>query len=102
MNSADQLLYNASLLLEEEGDSDGAIETLREAIALAEIAPYPLQLLRARLFLGELLLELDREEEASLELREVLALAPQFADDPTAVDLEVAAATEHLARLDRS
>jgi tetratricopeptide (TPR) repeat protein len=100
MNSADQLLYNASLLLEDEGDIEGAMDAIHEAIALAEVAKYPLQLLRARMFLGELLLELGRDDEARAEFEEVLRLAPQFADDPDAVDQEVAVAGEHLARLE--
>lgn len=99
MNSADQLLYSASLLLEEEGDTEGAMDALHEAITLAEVAKYPLQLLRARMFLGELLLELGRDDEACAEFDAVLRLAPAFADDPGAVDQEIAAAKEHLAQL---
>ncbi|MEO8380163.1 MAG: hypothetical protein ABI779_10910, partial [Acidobacteriota bacterium] len=100
MNSADQLLYNAALLLEEHRDMEGAMSALHEAIALAEVARYPLQLLRARMFLGELLLELDRHDDAAEEFREVVALEPQFAEDPGAVDEEVAAARAHLTRLE--
>lgn len=99
MNSADQLIYQASLMLDETGDAEAAMSALREAIALSELAQHHLSLLRARTLLGELFLELGRDEEAGSEFARVLAIASNFPDDPTLIDQEVATATGHLSRL---
>lgn len=98
MNSADQLIYSASLLAD-AGDGEGALSALEDAISLSEAAGYPLQLLRARLLLGELLLRAGLREDAAAEFRGVLQVAEDFAGDLDVVDQEVAAATEYLAVL---
>lgn len=95
MNSADQLIFNASVLAD-AGDADGAMAALEDAIALSEVAHFPLQLLRARLLLGELLLDAGHEEDAMAQFRDVLLVAPEV--DASLVDEEVAAATAHLSR----
>lgn len=99
MNSADQLIYSASLLAE-AGDGEGAMTALEDAIALSESAGFRLQLLRARLLLGELLLHAELRKEAAAEFRGVLTVATELTGEPGLVDEEVAAATEYLAMLD--
>ena len=98
MNSADQLIYNASLLADVD-DVEGAMAALEDAISLSEVAGFHLQLLRARLFYGELLLALDRNDDAAAQFLGVLVVSAHFRDEPELVSDEVAAATEHLERL---
>jgi tetratricopeptide (TPR) repeat protein len=99
-NSADQLIYKAAQLLDENGNAEEAIVVLREAIALSEVAQHQLQLLRARVFLGELLFEMERHEEARPELEQVLRIAANFGEDPDLIDEEVATARSLLSQLD--
>lgn len=98
-NSADQLIYRAAQLLDENGNAEEAMVVLREAIALAEVAQHHLELLRGHMFLGELLFDLERLDEAKSELQKVLTVSAQFADQPELVDEEVATAKDLLAQL---
>lgn len=97
INSADQLIYRAAMLLEEEGDVDGAIGVLNEAIALSETARYDLQLLRARTVLGELFVALGRTDEARRECEQVIAIGARYTGARELIDEEVARAEELLA-----
>lgn len=99
-NSADQLIYKAAQLLDENGNADEAIVVLREAIALAEVAQHHLELLRAHVFLGELLYEMERYEEAKSELQKVLTVAERFEGRAELVDEEVATAKDLLSSIE--
>ena len=98
-NSADQLIYKAALQLDEEQDPVAAEATLRDAIELCEVAGHPLQLIRARTFLAELLIQLQRPDEAIPQLQNVLILGAGFQDDPDLIDQEVASAKRWLDEL---
>ena len=63
-NSAEQLIYQAAVLLEEHRDSEGALSALAEAINVAGLSHRTLELIRAKTFRGELLMQLDRNAEA--------------------------------------
>jgi len=91
-NSAEQLIYQASVLLEEGEDVDGAIEALREAVELSEVTGRKLELIRARTFLGELFFLTEAFEDSHVELSQVLELAEVFDGDPALVDEERATA----------
>jgi hypothetical protein len=95
-NSAQQLIYQAAMQLEENGDVDEAEATLRDAISLSEIAGRPLEHIQATTFLAELLMTVERGEEALVLFEEVLALARNFPDDPELISEEVAAANDYL------
>jgi hypothetical protein len=95
-NSAEQLIYKAALLLDEGEDVAGAEAALREAVALSEIANHHVERLQATTFLGELLMQTEREEEAFERFREVLALAPLFEGDPALIADAVHAARAYL------
>ncbi len=95
-NSADQLIYQAVMLLEDEGDLDGAITALDDAIGLAGIAGFKLQELRARLLLGEVLLQLERHEEAREHFAKVVILAANFESEGESVDVELRTASQLL------
>ncbi|HEX7705672.1 MAG TPA: tetratricopeptide repeat protein [Thermoanaerobaculia bacterium] len=95
-NSAEQLIYQASLLID-EGELEKACEALEEAIQLSEITPdRKLELVRARTLLGELLLHIGENEKA-LDLFEAV-LAGSEGLDPADIELEVRVAREQLAK----
>jgi tetratricopeptide (TPR) repeat protein len=95
-NSAEQLIYQASLLIE-EGELEEACVALEEAIQLAEIVPErKLELIRARTLLGELLLHIGEREKA-LELFQAV-LSGTEGLDLAEVELEVRVAREELAK----
>lgn len=97
MNSAEQLIFAAALQLEEEESFEGAEKTLREAIELATVASHPVELIRAKALLGEILLNSGREAEASALFREVLQLPETV--DPSQVQDELEAARTWLLEL---
>ncbi len=99
INSADQLIFKAANLLEDEEDVEGALEALHEAVLLSQVAGHTLQLIRAKTFLGELLAGIDQPQEAVKEFRDVVRLAESFTEDPTQVDEELASAKKWLAEL---
>jgi len=99
MNSADQLIFKAANLLEEQEDVEGALEALHEAVLLSQLAGHTLQLIRAKTFLGELLAGIDQPHESVKEFRDVVRLAESFTEDATLVDEELAAARKWLAGL---
>jgi hypothetical protein len=98
VNSAEQLIFAAALQLEEEESFEGAEKTLREAIELAIVASHPVELIRARALLGEILLNSDRETEAATLFREVLAVPEGV--DPSLVEEELEAARTWLRELE--
>ncbi|MEO8033146.1 MAG: hypothetical protein ABI837_01855 [Acidobacteriota bacterium] len=95
-NSAELLIYKAATLLEEDDDVAGAELALREAIALSEISNRHVERIQATTFLGELLIQTEREEEARQRFQEVLALAPLFEGDPELIEDAVIAARGYL------
>lgn len=97
MNSAEQLILAAVLQLEEEESFEGAETTLREAIELAMVASHPVELIRAKALLGEILLNSGREPEAAILFREVLAVPAGV--DPSLVEEEIETATAWLHEL---
>lgn len=97
MNSAQQLILAAALQLEEEESFEGAEKTLREAIELATVASHPVELIRAKALLGEILLNSEREAEAAALFREVLAVPEGV--DPSLVEEEIETATAWLREL---
>lgn len=97
MNSAQQLILAAALQLEEEENFEGAEKTLREAIELATVASHPVELIRAKALLGEILLNSGREAEAATLFLEVLAVPEGV--DPSLVEEEVEAASTWLREL---
>jgi hypothetical protein len=98
VNSAEQLILAAALQLEEEESFEGAEKTLREAIELAIVASHPVELIRAKALLGEILLNSSREAEAATLFREVLAVPEGV--DPSLVEEEVEAARTWLGELE--
>ena len=96
-NSAEQLIYEAARLLEEEGDAEAAIAALQEAADLAVVARRQIELVRARTMQGELLLELGRDEEARGAFEDVIAVGSVL--DPEVAGEEVASARQHLAMI---
>ncbi|MFN2238761.1 MAG: hypothetical protein ABR524_05160 [Thermoanaerobaculia bacterium] len=98
MNSAEQLILAAALQLEEEDSFEGAEKTLREAIELAMVASHPVELVRAKALLGEILLNSGREAEAATLFREVLAVPEGV--DPSLVEEEIETATVWLRELE--
>jgi hypothetical protein len=98
VNSAEQLILSAALQLEEEESFEGAEKTLREAIELALVASHPVELIRAKALLGEILLNTGRESEAAVLFREVLAV-PEGVDS-SLVEEELETARAWLRELD--
>ena len=94
MNSAEQLIEAAALKLEEEDDLTGAEGYLRDAIELSAVAGHPVEGIRAKALLGEILLNTGRETEAAALFHEVLRMAEGV--DPAAVDEELDAARNWL------
>ena len=99
-NSAEQLIYQAAVLLEEHRDSEGALSALAEAINVAGLSHRTLELIRAKTFRGELLMQLDRNAEAVPDFRDVVALAELFEGDRELVAEEAEACRAWLERLD--
>jgi tetratricopeptide (TPR) repeat protein len=95
-NSAQQLIYKAALILDDNGDTEAAEATLREAINLSEIAGRPVEHIQATIFLGELLMACERSEEALLLFEEALALNRNFTGDPDLVKNEIETANDYL------
>jgi hypothetical protein len=99
INSADQLIYKAVTLLQEHEDVEGALDALHEAMLLSKVAGHTLQLIRAKMLLGELLEAIDQPLEAVQEFRDVVSLAETFDGESELVDQELAVAKERLASL---
>lgn len=97
-NSAQQLIYRAATLLEEE-DYDGALELLDDAIELATTARRPVELIQARSLRGEILLNAEREGEAAEEFKTVLGLSESDDVDSGAIQEEVSTARHWLEEL---
>lgn len=96
-NSAQQLMHEAALLLDESEDVEGAERALREAINLAVVAGRAVELIQAKTFLGELLLNTNRADEAFLLFEEVIASVEDPSIEPGAVAVEVEIARGHIA-----
>ena len=92
-------MYKAALLLEEEGQEKAAETLLRDAIGVSTIAGQYVDLIRARTFLGELLVHLQRRPEALEEFRGVLSLSASTTLDADAVDEELANAQRWVEKL---
>jgi hypothetical protein len=99
MNTANQLLYRAALLLEDE-DVEGALEVLHEALVLTQIAGQAVELIRTKTFLGELLVSIDQPGEGLKEFRDVVRLAEAYRGDPADVDVEAVSARDWITRLE--
>jgi tetratricopeptide (TPR) repeat protein len=99
-NSADQLIYKAAMLLEEQQDVEGALEALHDALVLAQIANHPVQLIRAKTVLGELLVQIDQPGEAIKEFRDIVRIAEAFDGDQAEISEEVESARDWLKKLD--
>lgn len=95
-NSAQQLMHEAALLLDESEDVEGAERALREAINLAVVAGRAVELIQAKTFLGELLLNTDRPDEAFPLFEEVIAAVADPSIDPDAVAMELRIARGHI------
>jgi hypothetical protein len=98
-NSAEQLIYKAMMLVEQENDPESALDVLTEAINLATVANRQLELIRAKTILGELLVQIEQPGEAVKEFRDVVKAAETFSDDRDLIDQEVASAKEWLTKL---
>jgi tetratricopeptide (TPR) repeat protein len=96
-NTAQQLMYHAATLIEAD-DLAGAEAALRDAASVARIAGRTVELIQAKGFLGELLLNAGRTEEALEELEDVLELAREDDVDPVLVEGEVRLAREARAK----
>lgn len=99
-NSAGQLLYKAAMLLEQDQDVEGALEVLHEALVLTQLAGLPLERIRTKVFLGELLAQIEQPGEALKEFRDVVRLAEEYPGDPADIDEEAASARAWVAKLD--
>lgn len=97
-NSAQQLIYQAALLLEDE-DYDEALKLLQDAIELATTADRKIELIQAKSLLGEILLNVEREGEAAEEFKQVLELSSSDEIDPDQVREEVDTAHHWLEEL---
>lgn len=98
MNSAAQLIYQAMTILEESGDAERALHLLAEAAEVARVSRRQIELVRARTLTGELLLDLDRLDEARLAFDDVVVVGQVM--DPDLVGEEVKSARAHLALMD--
>jgi tetratricopeptide (TPR) repeat protein len=92
-NTAQQLIYHAAALIEAD-DLAGAEAALRDAANVASVAGRTVELIQAKGFLGELLLNTGRTEEALEELEDVLDLAREEDVDAVLVEGEVRLARE--------
>jgi tetratricopeptide (TPR) repeat protein len=97
-NSAQQLIYQAALLIEEE-QFDQALALLNDAIDLATTASRTIELIQARSLLGEILLNIEREGEAAEEFKAVLELSASDDIDSDQVREEVETAHHWLEEL---
>lgn len=96
-NTAQQLMYRAAVLLDEQ-DFPGAEEALRDAVNVATIAGRDLELVQAKGFLGELLLGLDRAEEALEQFEDILEIARNTEIDLEEIQPELRLARELVSR----
>jgi tetratricopeptide (TPR) repeat protein len=96
-NTAQQLMYNAAMLIE-AADLAGAEAAIRDAAHVATVAGRTVELIQAKGFLGELLLETGRTEEALEELEDVLELARDESVDADLIEGEVRLARETIAK----
>ncbi|HUF18983.1 MAG TPA: hypothetical protein VMS12_13140 [Thermoanaerobaculia bacterium] len=97
-NSAQQLIYQAALLLEAE-EFDQAVSVLEDAIDLATTADRKVELIQARSLMGEILLNIEREGDAAEEFKSVLDLSDSDDVDSDQVREEVATAHHWLEEL---
>lgn len=97
MNSAEQLLFQAATILEEEGDVEAAIDAIEQAIEICRIAEHPLALIRAHTMMGELLAQASAADIAADQFREVVRLSESYAGPASDIDEELAAARGWLA-----
>ncbi len=97
-NSAQQLIYQAALLLEAE-EFDKAVSLLEDAIDLATTADRKVELIQARSLMGEILLNIEREGDAAEEFKSVLDLSDSDDVDSDQVREEVANAHHWLEEL---
>ena len=97
-NSAQQLIYRAAMLVEEENFEE-ALALLGDAIELSTTARRPVELIQARSLRGEILLNAEREDEAAEEFKAVLGLSDADDVDAGQVQEEVATARHWLEEL---
>ena len=95
MSKAQQLIAHAARLLDLKGDVAGAEQALRDAIATASAEHRVGPEVQAITFLGELLLEQERREEALALFRRVVDLGKNI-DDEDLIAREVQICREHL------
>ena len=93
-NSAQQLIQLAAMLIEDSNDVGAAESALRDAINVATVAGRALELIQAKTFLAELLLQSGREDESRELFEEVLTHANDPSIDESTVDYEVRRARE--------
>ncbi|MEO8216004.1 MAG: hypothetical protein ABI718_02870 [Acidobacteriota bacterium] len=100
MNSAEQLIYAAASLLKADGDLEEALVVLGEAINVAGTSRRMLELIRAKTFRGELLVQMGRPAEAIADFGDVAALAELFDGDAAQIDEEAVACRDWLLKLE--
>ena len=96
MSNAQQLIGHAARLLDLKGDTVGAERALREAIASASLEGHITSEAQAATFLGELLLELGRRDEALVLFRNVVDRVAT-SDEQEVVSREIQICQDHLA-----
>jgi hypothetical protein len=67
---------------------------------LTQIAGQTLELIRTKVFLGELLAQIEQPGEALKEFRDVVRLTDEYSGDPSDIDQEAASAREWVAKLE--
>lgn len=97
-NSAEQLLYRALTLLEQE-KLDEAITELEEAIEVASYSRREVELIRAHTLLGELLASTGELADAKEHFQEAMLAAETFTGDRSNIDEEIDVCREGLEQL---
>ncbi len=101
VNTAQQLIYKATVLVDEQDDLEGALAVLRDAISVATVAKRHEELIEAKTFAGEILLNSGREEEALEEFEDVIELSRSASVDPEVIKDAVETAGQWLDKLRR-
>lgn len=93
-NSAQQLIQLAAMLIEDSNDIAAAESALRDAINVATVAGRTLELIQAKTFLAELLLQSGEIDEAHELFGDILAHANDPSIEEGSVEYEVRRAKE--------
>ncbi len=96
--TAEQLIHKATLVLDLRGDTEKAEDCLRQALRQAEEKGPTRVAVQAAVFLGELLIELDRGDEGRPLLERALELGATPDFEPDLTEQELTRARELLAR----